>query len=120
MPSTKLITGYVHDIAHKFDVSCQHIRFCLVSSAIHEFRANLITGEISPEQLDVYRNRNLVCSVQEIYIKNVSPILGKNGIRAEVILSMKNNISTTTAEIENLQGKVWTKSIATPEPLISP
>ena len=118
MSSSKQINSYLRNLVQKFDVSCEHIRYLLVSGNYPEFRANLITGKIIPKELSIERNQNLISQIQEFYIRHIVPIIGTEVKRAEIVLITSRSLSRTLAEIEIRSGKVWRVYVETSEPLI--
>jgi len=113
MASTKSLDGFVYNLAQKFNLSCEHICRMLNTSEFPEFRADLITGEITPPEFDIRRNRILVDRVRDFYTYTIAPIIGTNCVRAEIILTTSGFKSTTTAEVEDSEGKIWSKAIST-------
>lgn len=120
MPSTKQISGYLFNIAQRFDGSCEHIRYLLISSGEEKFVANLITGEISPQQFSIPRNQNVVSMAQSILNGFIRPILGEKIASAELQLSMSGGESITEVLLQDKEGNTWQKRLVVANPLIHP
>lgn len=90
-------------------------------SARSTFSADLLSGEILPEDLRIARNQNLVAIVQRTLRNNIFPILGDQLLHAELVLTLEPSKKVRiVVRVSASSGKTWQAEWTDERPLFQP
>lgn len=127
MTSIKQLDGFAYNLAQKFAVSCEHILFLMHEQELDEFRADLLTGAIQPESLNIERNRILIGYIQTNYEKLMRHFPQVDIAQACLTLRLKRLKGSESRLQSQIRvalmaedGREWTGAMEVDDPLLAP